>query len=225
MSYAGIPIDRRFDSIEKREKATIYLLNCLRYRVKIALNEFSTVNTADIGQNARLVQSSRTKESTSAPKQVVKTRISLYNSLIDLLEEFDASGWAEIFRLLLERRSPIPLFLPNGHHHLPMLRLLNKAISNRKIICIGQDIDLLRLTVISCRKKEDSKTAELVKEVFHLDSLHREDFSMGCFTREFSTAEIGLGCLLPVFHKMKKRNLSTCCCSTLSETLIPCGIW
>ena len=136
MSYAGIPIDRRFDSIEKREKATIYLLNCLRYRVKIALNEFSTVSTADIGQNARPVQSSRTKESTSAPKQVVKTRISLYNSLIDLLEEFDASGWAEIFRLLLERRSPIPLFLPNGHHHLPMLRLLNKAISNRKIICI-----------------------------------------------------------------------------------------
>ena len=66
---------------------------------------------------------------------------------------------------------------------------------------------MLRLTVISCRQKEDSKTAELLKEVFHLDSFHREDFSREGFTRESTTAEIGLGCILPQNEKKEPVHL------------------
>ena len=98
---------------------------------------------------------------------------------------------------MFERRSAIPLFLPNGEHHLPMLKLLNKTHGSDKTICIGEDVGLLRLTVISCREKEDSKTAELLKDAFHLESLQREDFAIDCFTREATTSEIGLGCVLP----------------------------
>ena len=146
------------------------------------------------------IQSLRTKKSTDSSAQRVSNeqRTSLYDTLLDLVEEFDASGRAEIFRLLLERRSPIPLFLPNGEHHLAVLRLLNKATGNNRTICIGEDVNLLRLVVISCRKKADSKVTELLKEVFNLDSLHREDFARDSITRESMTAEIGLGCVVPL---------------------------
>ena len=142
---------------------------CLRYRMSI-----HSQNT----EGSVRVRGSST--------QSVKNRISLYDTLLDLLEEFDASGRAEIFRLLIERRSPIPLFLPNGQHHLPLINF-------------GEDTDqLLCVTVISCRKKEDSQTAELLKEVFHLSSFHLDD---GCVTQQSTTAEIGLGCLLPRSEK------------------------
>ena len=88
-----------------------------------------------------------------------------------------------------------------------MLKLLNKTHSSDQTICIGEDVHLLRITVISCREKKDSKTSELLKEVFHLDSLHREDFSTGCFTLESTTAEIGLGCVLPRGEKREPVHL------------------
>lgn len=185
-------IDRRFDSINKQQETVAYLMNCLRYRVIIALNDQGNPD----GVNQSQGQSLRTKKSLTASQPSLQNRISLYDTLLELLEEFDSSGRAEIFRLLLERRSAVPLFLPNGEHHLPMFKLLTKTGSEHPI-CLGEDVRLLRLAVISCRKKEDSKTAELLKEVFHIESLHREDFSRNCFTREMTTAEIGLGCVLP----------------------------
>ena len=176
-------------------------MNCLRYRVKISLNDNDNADR----HNQPAIQSLRNRKPAVSVAQ--SNRISLYDTLLDLLEEFDASGRAEIFRLMFERRSAIPLFLPNGEHHLPMLKLLNKTHGSDKTICIGEDVGLLRLTVISCREKEDSKTAELLKEVFHLDSLHREDFSMNCFTLESTTAEIGLGCVLPRGEKKEPVHL------------------
>ena len=155
-------------------------MNCLRYRVKIQLND---------------------------PENNEQNRLSIYETLLDLLQEFDASGRAEIFRLLLERRSPIPLFLPNGEHHLLMLKLLNRTTANREMVCIGEDVDLLRVTIISCREKEDSQTAELLKDVFNVDSLHREDFASNCFTRKSTTAEIALGCVQPRGEKKEPVHL------------------
>ena len=196
-SYAGILIDRRFNSIDKQQEAVVYLMNCLRYRVNIALNE----QTNPSGANQSQGQSLRAKKpATSQPS--IQNRISLYDTLLELLEGFDSSGRAEIFRLLLERRSAIPLFLPNGEHHLPILKLLTKTNGGDQPICIGEDVNLLRLTVISCRQKEDSKTAELLKEVFHLDSFHREDFSREGFTRESMAAETWL-------HPVSKRDERT----------------
>ena len=167
-------------------------MNCLRYRMDIRLSDNNSVEAS----KSKSVQSWRSKKSSVRPANEKGT--SLYDTLLNLLGEFDASGRAEIFRLLLERRSPIPLFLPNGEHHLAVLGLLNKTISSDQTVCIGEDINLLRLTVISCRKKADSKVTELLKEVFHLDSLHREDFARNCYTRESITAEIGLGCIIPL---------------------------
>ena len=194
-SYAGMLIDRRFDTIKKQEEATAYLMNCLRYRMDIRLDDCNN-NSQPIQTNERQsIQSLRIKKS---PHPANEFQASLYDTLLDLLKEFDASGRAEIFRLLLERRSAIPLFLPSGEHHLPMLRLLNKTVKSSQTICIGADVTLLRLAVISCRKKKDSKMNELLKEVFHFNSLHRDDFSRRFVTRESVAAELGLGCVLPL---------------------------
>ena len=102
-------------------------------------------------------------------------RISLYDTLLRLLADFDASGRADIFRLLLERRSAChPAVSSQWRAPLSILRLLTKVVCSNQIVCLGDDVHLLRLAVISCRKKEDSKTAELLKDAFHLDSLQRE---------------------------------------------------
>jgi len=193
-SYVGILIDRRFNSIKKKEEPTAYLMNCLRYRIDVCLDDFGD----KVSTEATEGQSLRSKKSLVSSTKQTKMQTSLYDTLLNLLGEFDASGRAEIFRLLLERRSGIPLFLPNGENHLAVFRLLNKAIDDKRFVCVGKDVNLLRLTVISCRKKTDSKAAELLKEVFHLDTLHREDFAKNCFTRELMTAEIGLGCIVPL---------------------------
>ena len=107
-SFADIFIDRRFASIDKQQEPTLYLMNCLRYRVNIALNEQGvSPSGGSQGQSLRVK-----KSATSQPS--LQNRISLYDTLLEQLEGFDSSGRAEIFRLLLERRSAIPLFLPNG---------------------------------------------------------------------------------------------------------------
>ena len=170
-SSVGILMDEKINSVmNKVETASAYLIKCLRYRTEIAFEDGDDLN-----------------------------KVSLYDILLDLLEGFDASGRAEIFRLLLERRSAIPLILPNGEHHFPILRLLNRTIGNNdQSVCIGDDINLLRLTVVSCRQKKDSQATELLKNVFHLSSLHCEDFSRDVFTEQSTTAEIGLGCILPL---------------------------
>jgi len=107
---------------------------------------------------------------------------------------------------------------PNGEPHLSILRLLNKVVCSNQTVCLGDDVHLLRLTVISCRKKEDRKTTELLKDAFHLDSLQREDFAIDCFKREATTSEIGLGCVLPPQSERSDRSICSSCMSSAIST-------
>ena len=175
-SYANILIDGQFDSIisiDVKEQARANLMQCLRYRLNLIM---------------MAAQASNSSSSSNG--------VSLYDTLLDLLQEFDASGRVEIFRLLLERHSTIPLFLPNGDHHLFLLRFMCQTVDHNKTISLGEDVTLLRVTVISCRKKESSKTAELLKHVFHLESLHVQDLKSKNSTNQSTTAEIGIGFIL-----------------------------
>ena len=122
-----------------------------------------------------------------------KLAISLYDTLLALLQECDAAGRVEIFRLLLERRCSIPQILPNGEQHLPLLKLVHKDVGGDVKVCLGEDVALMRVAIISCREKHQSQTTELLKEIFHIESLHREDLSNGSTTAQPTTAELGLG--------------------------------
>jgi hypothetical protein len=61
-----------------------------------------------LGSSSSSLLTPGTKESSRTKKR------SLYDTLLKLLDKFDAAGVAEIFRLLLERRTAIPLFVPDS---------------------------------------------------------------------------------------------------------------
>lgn len=157
-SYAHLLVDRPFYEISKQNETALYLLYCLRYRGKIVLNERNPASGRRASSIARQTQNT------------VKSVLSMYDTLLHLLSQYDASGRVEIFRLLLERNSPVPLFLPNGQHHLPLFGLLTKELGNNNTICLGQDTQLMRVAVVSCRDKKHSSSAELV----HPESSRRQ---------------------------------------------------
>ena len=163
--YASFLIDRPFGSICAREEPSVYLMSCLRYRMR--LNMLGTENN-----------------------------VSLYDTLLDLSEEFDAAGKGEIFRLLLERRSAIPLFLPHANgSNLMLFKNITSSLSNTTTISLGADKTLGRVAVISRRNANESQSPELLKNLFHIESLHRQDFFENYITRQPITAEIGVGCV------------------------------
>ena len=129
----------------------------------------------------------------SREKQILNTIKSVYDTLLNLLNQYDASGRVEIFRLLLERNCLIPLILPNNQHHLPLLGLVSKDIANNNNVCVGKDTQLMRVAVISCKDGKQSSTAELVRKILHVDSLHKQDMAIGSVSNRLTSAEIGLG--------------------------------
>ena len=130
--YASFLIDRPFGSICAREEPSVYLMSCLRYRMR--LNMLGTENN-----------------------------VSLYDTLLDLSDEFDAAGKGEIFRLLLERRSAIPLFLPHANgSNLMLFKNITSSLSNTTTISLGDDKTLGRVAVISWRNANESQSPELL---------------------------------------------------------------
>jgi hypothetical protein len=89
---------------------------------------------------------------------------------LQLNSEYDTSGIAEIFRLLLERRAAIPLLVPESKkHYLNLLRHVTlPRIDN---ISLGEK-SLQRVAVIFCRQRDKSRTGDILKSVFNIDSLH-----------------------------------------------------
>jgi hypothetical protein len=119
----------------------------------------------------------------------------VYDALLQVISEFDVTGIAEIFRLLLERRAAIPLFVPESKKHsLSLLRHITLPRVNN--ISLGDDKSLLRVAVISCRQMDQSQTCDILKSVFHIDSLHSLDLSKRTITSETMLAEIGCGCIV-----------------------------
>jgi hypothetical protein len=118
-----------------------------------------------------------------------------YDMMLQLIDEFDATGIAEIFRLLLERRAAIPLFVPKSkEHYLSLLKHVTlPRIAN---ISLGKDKSLHRVAVISCGQRDKSQTCDILKSVFNIDSLHALDLSKSNITSENMLAEIGCGCIV-----------------------------
>ena len=145
-TYADLLVDRSFQQISRSQEPTVYLLYLLRFRMQLTFKGPT---------------SSRRGASNSR-----KLAISLYDTLLALLQECDAAGRVEIFRLLLERRCSIPQFLPNGEQHLPLLKLVHKDVGGDVKVCLGEDVALMRVAIISCREKHQSQTIELLNKFF-----------------------------------------------------------
>ena len=61
--------------------------------------------------------------------------------------------------------------------------------------CVLSRTTLGRVAVVSCNRNE-SQTSELLKQVFHIESLHRYDFTCGSNTLEPLTVEIAISCII-----------------------------
>ena len=181
---------------EKNEH-TNYLMNCLRHRVNFpelenANNDSSAAILPGITNPRKIVR--RLAANKNKPNEGTHN-VSLYDTLLLLIDEFDITGVVEIFRLLLERRSAIPLFIPaSKKQHLDILKYI--SLDNFSDVSMGEDKSLLRVAVVSCREKSQSQSSELLKGLFHIDSVHYHDFKKRCITSESITAEIANGCLI-----------------------------
>ena len=203
-SYAAFLVDMPFNANVMREKdddqeSIYHLMNCLRYRlvlapkkIKQSISSDATSSRQDSNIPAWKASLRQPPNSVQDSSSAVQRGKSLYDTLLQLIDEFDAAGAAEIFRLLLERRSAIPLFVPESKkHHLQLL----KHITLPDGIRLGEDKSMVRIAVLSCRKRNKSQTYEILKNIFNIESVHRYDFQTNCITSESLSAEIGCGCV------------------------------
>jgi len=109
-----------------------------------------------LGSSSSSLLTPGTKESSRTKKR------SLYDTLLKLLGKFDAAGVAEIFRLLLVRRTAIPLFVPDSKtQFLNLTRHVTlPGIDN---VRLGEDKSLLCIVVISCHQKTPTKAIDILK--------------------------------------------------------------
>ena len=109
-SYADFLIDEPYNE-QKEEDIEFILMNCLRYRLQIP---------------------TKLKFGTEVNNTITYSRVeSVYDTLMQVIDQFDATGIVEIYRLLLERRSAVPLFLP-AHFKLHFLELLSRLVQKDK---------------------------------------------------------------------------------------------
>ena len=183
-SYSDLLIDGHFNANVNTEQDgdqnfVDHIIKCLRHRLHLA---------PKISGHSTSVLSNAVQDSSSTVRKVK----SLYDTLLQLIDEFDAAGAVGIFNLLLERRSAIPLFVPKSKkHHLQLL----KHIPLPDGTLLGEDKSMMRIAVFSCRKRNERQTCEILKNIFHIESVHRYDFQTNCITSEILSAEIGFGCL------------------------------
>jgi hypothetical protein len=131
-SYADFLIDRPCkDEAQREDDVKFILMNCLRYRLRIPTELKFGTEVNNTSTNSRVE--------------------SVYDTLMQVIDQFDATGIVEIYRLSLERRSAVPLFLPKSKFHF--LGLLRHVILPRiNNISMGDDKSLMRVAVISCRQ-------------------------------------------------------------------------
>jgi hypothetical protein len=211
-SYADFLIDRPFNANQSKSEneTTFHLMNCLRHRLRIDTHHLETDNegnTTNTSFDSNLETALRALSLSSPPSQNSSLLVgdneginfkvnSLYDTLLQLIDEFDATGVAEIFRLLLERRSAIPLFVPeSGKHYLSLMRQVTLPEIDT-MSGLGENKSLMRVAVISCRQRNQSQTCDILKNVFHIDSIHSYDFTTSNFSSETMLAEIGRGCIV-----------------------------
>ena len=175
--YADFLIDRPLsDQTRRKEDVNLtILMNCLRYRLRIPTKLISGTQVSNTSPNSRVE--------------------SVYDTLMQVIDQFDATGIVEIYRLLLERRSAVPLFLPKSKlHFLGLLRHVTLPRINN--ISMGDDKSLMRVAVISCRQTNKSQTCDFLKNIFNINSIYSLDLANGNISSETMLAEIGCGCIV-----------------------------
>ena len=167
-----------------------YLMNGY-FRHRLNFPELRNINSGHFGADKPVITAHRKIIKRSAASKNVPNECprnaSLYDTLLFLIDEFDATGAVEIFRLLLERRSVVPLFIPTfKKHHLDLLRHISWDNEYNSFIACRRRF---------ARSQSQTTGSELLKDLFHIDSAHCDDINKKCTTLDNFTAEICCRCL------------------------------
>ena len=171
-SYASFLINRPFSTSESlqndKEAAITSLLNSLRHRLHLPAN--SKKPEPALNQNVASNNGADSLAFMLAKYQISSSdatkQTSLYDTLLQLIDEYDATGVAKIYHLLLERRTAIPLFVPDSRkHHLNLIRHIIIPCVNTRL---GEDQSLFRVAIVSCCQKKVSQTTEMMSSLFNI---------------------------------------------------------
>ena len=187
--YCDWAVDRPLASTDQPIKR---LIDILRHRLDIKL--FSSVGgSAQTGSTSKALARNLLQKAT-LPKPPALNTNSVYDALIQLVTSSDVLSQMELFRLLLERRSLVPLLTPRKSerpfsYHIKPLTFVNVKLTSDSGCNLSSDTSLFRVAVISMRSIRESESRELLKQVFGCHSLGH----LVCLTDNHPVAELGVG--------------------------------
>ena len=193
-NYRDWAVDRPLVSTDQPIKR---LIDILRHRLDIKLLSSVTSSTQTASNNKAVARSLLQKSTLLKPSLVNAN--SVYDTLIQLTTSSDVLSQVELFRLLFERRSLVPLLTPSKSecpfsYHIKPLTFINVKLSSENECNLSSDTLLFRVAVISMRDVKESESRELLKQVFGCHSLIQSSIGhLACSTKNHAVAELGVG--------------------------------
>ncbi|KDO33894.1 hypothetical protein SPRG_01774 [Saprolegnia parasitica CBS 223.65] len=120
--------------------------------------------------------------------------------VLDALESFTApltpGARAEVYRALLDQQFLVPCVLSTARDFRRLVSGLElvETATTAGVRCVAKDTTATRVAVISGRPTRCSVSHKWIEKVFHVNSAHCLDRSLGsCFTEHATVAELGWG--------------------------------
>lgn len=125
----------------------------------------------------------------------------VYDILIHILRYSDLLSQIELFRLLVECRTAVPILIPSFDSNVPpytylidALSFVNTKLSQQREYNFANDCSLLRIAIFSMRPLKESESSEWIKQVFSCHSLvSLSSANMLSISTNQCIGEIGLG--------------------------------
>ncbi|CAK4720938.1 unnamed protein product [Aphanomyces euteiches] len=159
----------------------------------------------DRGRHGRSRRATRSGAAASQELKSVKGE-SVLDGLMKLQASNDVTARSEVHRLLLDRRFLTPFIVPDNLASTKLscdvgaLELFSTVIDHdgedALRSCLPHDSTQLRVAALSQCPKETSTSADWIKSVFHVNSLHAMDCDAKLMMAASTAAEIGWGFLL-----------------------------
>ena len=192
--YRDWAVDR---SLVSTDQPIRRLIDILRHRLDIKLFSPAASSVQSVSNSKAVARSLLQK--TTLPKSSAINTNSVYDALIQLTTSSDVLSQVELFRLLLERRSLVPLLTPRQSecpfsYHIRPLTFINVKLSSDSGCNLSSDTSLFRVAVISMRDVKESESRELLKQVFGCHSLVPSSIGhLACLQKNCAVAELGVG--------------------------------
>ncbi|CAF3310766.1 unnamed protein product [Rotaria sp. Silwood2] len=181
---------------------TIYdiLIHILNYSDLLSWGKKKTVETMATTPEIKSEIVVASASCPSDPKTSSLQYQTIYDILIHILNYSDLLSQIELFRLLLERRTAVPILLPSNNLKAPAYSYLIDALSfvptklsQQREYNLSSDCSLLRIAILSMRPLKQSESSEWMKQVFSCHSLMLLSSDVKSMSTNECIAEIGVG--------------------------------